>query len=145
MSYPEDKPRPSVEASSTVVGNRQSLDKHTVHSDVDTVASPHAKFSDSSSSPRPAPRSRLASHRSSGSESSVPGIDEQSGPKEFYHPASVEPAHTVWMPKDELGLAEAEARACEEQGVDATARGAVMNPKGKVRIEEGPPEMNFEL
>ena len=147
VSYPEDKSRPSVEASSAAVGNRQSLDKRTTNSDIDTVPSPHAKFSpsDSSSSPRPAPKSRHVSHRSSNSQASVPGLDEQSGPKEFYHPASVEPAHTVWIPKDELGLGDAEARACEEQGVDATTRGAVMNMKGKVRLEEGPPENDFEL
>ena len=30
----------------------------------------------------------------------APGIDEEEGPKDFYHPASVEPQPVVWIPKD---------------------------------------------
>ena len=57
---------------------------------------------------------------------SIKGVDEDAGPKEFYHPASVEPQRVVWLPKDTLGLAEEEEKAIRDAGVlvsleDATA------------------------
>ncbi|KAI1788641.1 hypothetical protein LXA43DRAFT_1024412 [Ganoderma leucocontextum] len=73
-------------------------------------------------------------------ESVVWGVDEESGPKDFYHPASVEPQPTIWIPRDELGLGEAEERACREAGLTASTRDAVMDAEGNVDISGPPPD-----
>ncbi|KAI0070905.1 DUF221-domain-containing protein [Panus rudis PR-1116 ss-1] len=73
-------------------------------------------------------------------EPSIKGVDEEAGPKEFYHPASVEPQRVVWLPKDQLGLAEAEVVAIRERGILASVRNAVMDVKGHVDIQGAPPE-----
>ncbi|KAI0739087.1 DUF221-domain-containing protein [Daedaleopsis nitida] len=72
--------------------------------------------------------------------SSVRGVDEESGPKDFYHPASVEPAPVVWIPRDPLGLGEDEERACRAAGVDVSTQDAVMDGKGHVDISGPPPD-----
>ncbi|THH28353.1 hypothetical protein EUX98_g5835 [Antrodiella citrinella] len=86
---------------------------------------------------------RRMSRRSSNS--SVQAIDEQAGPKEFYHPASVDAQRTIWIPQDPLGLGEDEEKANRERGIDTSTKGAVMDGKGKVDINEGPPEAGFEF
>lgn len=70
---------------------------------------------------------------------SIKPIDEEAGPKEFYHPASVEPQRPIWLPKDQLGLAEAEAIAIKEKGIDVSLEDAVMDGKGHVDISGAPP------
>ncbi|KAM5533374.1 hypothetical protein V8D89_012924 [Ganoderma adspersum] len=74
------------------------------------------------------------------SDSIVRGVDEEGGPKDFYHPASVEPQPTIWMPADELGLGDAEERACQAAGLAASTRGAVMDAEGHVDISGPPPD-----
>ena len=67
-------------------------------------------------------------------------MDEDAGPKDFYHPASVEPAPIIWIPRDPLGLGEAEERACREAGVAVSTKDAVMDGKGHVDISGPPPD-----
>ena len=69
----------------------------------------------------------------------VRGVDEEAGPKDVYHPASVEAQPVVWLPRDPLGLGEAEERACREAGVEVSTRDAVMDAKGHVDIAGPPP------
>ncbi|KAI0656899.1 hypothetical protein C8Q70DRAFT_301969 [Cubamyces menziesii] len=73
-------------------------------------------------------------------ESSIRGVDEDAGPKDFYHPASVEPQPVIWIPRDPLGLGEAEERAIRAAGIRVSTRDAVMDAKGHVDIEGPPPE-----
>jgi len=60
----------------------------------------------------------------------------------FVHPAVSQPQRTVWLPRDSLGLAEEEEKACQEAGVDASVGpDAVMNEKGKVDVTGPPPDI----
>ena len=70
---------------------------------------------------------------------SIKGVDEDAGPKEFYHPASVEPQRVVWLPKDTLGLAEEEEKAIRDAGVLVSLEDAQMDEKGHVDISGPPP------
>ena len=74
------------------------------------------------------------------SQVSMRGIDEDEGPKDFYHPASVEPQQTIWMPHDTLGLCEAEEAAMRERGIRVSSADARMDEKGQVDISGAPPE-----
>ena len=65
--------------------------------------------------------------------------EEDVGPKEFYHPASVEPQRVVWIPRDELGLAEEEEKAIRAAGIEVSLEGAKMDGKGHVDITGAPP------
>ena len=58
----------------------------------------------------------------------------------FAHPAASRPQRTVWIPKDEFGLAEEEERACEEAGVSVSDVRATINAKGGVDVSGGPPD-----
>ncbi|KAI0676509.1 DUF221-domain-containing protein [Trametes maxima] len=71
---------------------------------------------------------------------SVRGVDEEAGPKDFYHPASVERQPVIWLPRDPLGLGVAEERALREAGIRVSTRDAVMDGQGHVDIEGPPPE-----
>ncbi|KAF5310540.1 hypothetical protein D9619_007845 [Psilocybe cf. subviscida] len=64
--------------------------------------------------------------------------EEQYG---FAHPAVSRPQRRVWIPRDTLGLAEEEARACREAGIKIEDHNATMNEKGKVDVHGGPPDM----
>lgn len=59
--------------------------------------------------------------------------------KDFYHPASVEPQRVVWVPRDGMGLGEAEVRANREAGIKASLDDARMDDKGHVDISGAPP------
>jgi hypothetical protein len=60
----------------------------------------------------------------------------------FAHPSISEPQRTVWLPRDSLGLAEEEQKACREAGVDASVGpDAVMDEKGKVDVTGPPPDI----
>lgn len=50
----------------------------------------------------------------------------------------------MWLPKDTLGLAEEEERACKDAGIDASYENAHMDEKGKVDISGGPPDESDE-
>ncbi|KAF5389675.1 hypothetical protein D9757_006040 [Collybiopsis confluens] len=70
----------------------------------------------------------------------VPRAEEEYG---FAHPAASRPQRTVWIPKDKLGLADEEERACWEKGIDVSTKDAEMNEKGKVELtgEGQPPDL----
>ncbi|KAH9917178.1 DUF221-domain-containing protein [Fomitopsis serialis] len=85
-----------------------------------------------------APRDAGENHRLS--QLSVAGIDEEEGPKDFYHPASVEPQQTIWVPRDPLGLCEAEEAAMRERGIRVSSAEARMDEKGHVDISGAPPD-----
>ena len=50
----------------------------------------------------------------------------------FFHPATKEPQRILWLPRDELGLCEAEIEANASAGVDSTHRYAILNAKVRV-------------
>ena len=58
----------------------------------------------------------------------------------FAHPAASRPQRTVWIPRDEFGWAEEEARACRDAGVLVSDVHATMNAKGGVDVSGGPPD-----
>ncbi|KAG9019793.1 hypothetical protein FRB90_007936 [Tulasnella sp. 427] len=60
-------------------------------------------------------------------------------PTDFNHPATVEPQRPIWIPRDEFGLAEAEAKAMMAEGIDVSMKDAEMNEKGKINIDGRPP------
>ena len=66
-------------------------------------------------------------------------VDEDVGPKEFYHPASVDPQRVVWIPQDELGLAEEERKAIADVGIAVSTDDAKMDAKGHVDVSGAPP------
>lgn len=68
------------------------------------------------------------------------GLTDNAGAKEFDHPASVEPQRVIWLPRDTLGLGEAEEAAIKERGIGVSLRGAVMDAKGDVDINAVPPD-----
>ncbi|CCM04897.1 uncharacterized protein FIBRA_07093 [Fibroporia radiculosa] len=74
------------------------------------------------------------------SEDDLLGVDEEDGPKDFYHPATVEPQMTIWIPKDPLGLGEAEENVNREKGIAASTENARMDGKGHVDVLGAPPE-----
>ena len=78
------------------------------------------------------------------SQISVQGIDEEEGPKDFYHPASVEPQQTIWIPRDPLGLCEAEEAVIRERGIRVSSVDARMDEKGHVDISGPPPDETKE-
>jgi hypothetical protein len=67
--------------------------------------------------------------------------EEQEESYGFAHPAASRPQRTVWIPKDEFGLAEEEERACREAGVLVGDVHATIDAKGKVDISGGPPDL----
>ncbi|RXK37761.1 hypothetical protein M231_05010 [Tremella mesenterica] len=58
----------------------------------------------------------------------------------FFHPATKEPQPVLWLPRDELGLCEAEIEANAAAGVESTCKGSVLNQKGRVQISGPPPD-----
>jgi len=58
----------------------------------------------------------------------------------FAHPAASRPQRTVWIPRDEFGLAEEEERACREMGVAVSDVHATIDAKGNVNVIGGPPD-----
>jgi len=51
------------------------------------------------------------------------------------------PQRTIWLPRDTLGLADAEVRNLEANGIDASTEHADINEKGKITIDGRPPEL----
>lgn len=67
------------------------------------------------------------------------GNSDESGPSDdFTHPG-LQSARIVWIPRDELGLGEDEERDIRERGIEVSTRGAVMNAKGTVDVDDYPP------
>jgi calcium permeable stress-gated cation channel len=67
------------------------------------------------------------------------------GPTDFNHPASIEPQRIIWIPKDPLGLGDAEALALNSSGVEASTENAEMNAKGTTDISGHPPGMTSAI
>ncbi|KAH9941598.1 uncharacterized protein BXZ73DRAFT_97988 [Epithele typhae] len=146
----------AVKEGSIVEGTTSDVEKRSLHKrasagalEGDAQAQPEASGSlppspvdQKKSSLAPPLLSEARSRRTSAS--SIAPIDEEAGPKDFYHPASVEPAPVVWLPRDPLGLGEAEARACREAGVEVSTVDAVMDDKGHVDIQGPPPDVHRE-
>lgn len=73
-----------------------------------------------------------------------PGIQvrdpgREGDPNAFFHPASKEPQRVIWLPRDDLGLCEAEVQKNRECGVESSCRYARLTSEGKVRISGRPP------
>lgn len=76
------------------------------------------------------------------SENQIEEVDDfetLDGPKDFNHPASVEAQRTVWLPQDQLGLAEVELADIRSKKIDVSTENATMNAKGTVDISGSPP------
>ena len=73
-----------------------------------------------------------------------PDATDADGYDEFAHPAAVEPQRVVWVPRDGLGLGEAEARAIGEMGIRVSLDDARMDEKGHVDISGPPPDETKE-
>lgn len=69
----------------------------------------------------------------------VLGVDEETGPEDCYHPASVDPEPIIWLPRDPLGLAEAEERSMRAAGIEASSQNATMDAEGHVDVTGPPP------
>ncbi|KAF8750313.1 hypothetical protein RHS01_09454 [Rhizoctonia solani] len=61
------------------------------------------------------------------------------GPEDFTHPAAVEPQRVIWLPKDALGVAEAEEQELKSQGIEVSTDNAVIDEKGHVEVTGPPP------
>lgn len=55
--------------------------------------------------------------------------EDENDPNAFFHPASKEPMRILWLPKDELGLAEAEIETNAKFGIPSVHRYATFNAK----------------
>ena len=76
-----------------------------------------------------------------------PGVrqfQEEDGndPHAFFHPATKEPQRILWLPRDELGLCEAEIEANAMAGVESTHRYAILDAKVRMIFHGvGPSDM----
>jgi hypothetical protein len=64
--------------------------------------------------------------------------DDGDDPNAFFHPATKEKQRVLWLPKDELGLCQAEIEGNRAAGVLATNRYAVLNVKVSRLLLWGP-------
>lgn len=55
--------------------------------------------------------------------------EDENDPNAFFHPATKEPMRVLWLPRDELGLCEAEIEANRKIGIPSVHRYAVLNRK----------------
>lgn len=62
----------------------------------------------------------------------------------FSHPAIKNAPRIVWLPVDELGLAEAEVHDNLSIGINSSTANAILNHKGKVKISGPPPGETVE-
>ncbi|EPQ57465.1 DUF221-domain-containing protein, partial [Gloeophyllum trabeum ATCC 11539] len=58
----------------------------------------------------------------------------------FDHPALVDAPRVVWMPKDPLGLGDAEVEANNKRGIQASVAGTEVDEKGGVDVSSPPPD-----
>ncbi|KAH7332874.1 DUF221-domain-containing protein [Rhizoctonia solani] len=61
------------------------------------------------------------------------------GPEDFTHPAAIEPQRVVWLPRDALGVAEAEEYELRSEGIEASTENATIDEKGHVELTGPPP------
>lgn len=55
--------------------------------------------------------------------------EDENDPNAFFHPATKEPMRILWLPRDELGLAEAEIERNAKLGITSVHRYATLNAK----------------
>jgi hypothetical protein len=60
--------------------------------------------------------------------------EDENDPNAFFHPATKEPMRVLWLPRDELGLCEAEIEANRKNGIPSVHRYAVLNHKVGVLV-----------
>ncbi|KAG9118704.1 hypothetical protein FRC07_006657, partial [Ceratobasidium sp. 392] len=51
------------------------------------------------------------------------------GPEDFTHPAAIEPQQVIWLPRDRLGLAQAEEAEMKAEGIEVSTEHADMDEK----------------
>ena len=56
-------------------------------------------------------------------------------PNAFFHPATKESQRILWLPRDELGLCEAEIEANASVGIESTHRYAILNAKVSISLQ----------
>lgn len=78
--------------------------------------------------------------KSKGKDAAEIGAEKEEESYGFAHPAASRPQRTVWIPKDEFGLADEEERACKDAGVSVSDVHATMDAKGGVDVNGGPPD-----
>ncbi|KAG8794642.1 hypothetical protein FRC12_022951 [Ceratobasidium sp. 428] len=61
------------------------------------------------------------------------------GPEDFTHPAAIEPQQVIWLPRDKLGLAQAEEAELNAEGIEVSTEHAEMDEKGHVELTGPPP------
>ncbi|KAG8794462.1 hypothetical protein FRC12_024241 [Ceratobasidium sp. 428] len=61
------------------------------------------------------------------------------GPEDSTHPAAIEPQQVIWLPKDKLGLAQAEEAELKAEGIEVSTEHAEMDEKGHVELTGPPP------
>ncbi|KAG8707762.1 hypothetical protein FRC08_000307 [Ceratobasidium sp. 394] len=61
------------------------------------------------------------------------------GPEDFTHPAAIEPQQVIWLPRDPLGLAQAEETELKAVGIEVSTENAVLDEKGNVELRGPPP------
>jgi hypothetical protein len=66
------------------------------------------------------------------------------GPTDFTHPAAIEPQRIVWLPRDDLGVAESEVADMQARGVESSTENARLDAKGHTEIDGHPPGMILE-
>ncbi|EKM58161.1 uncharacterized protein PHACADRAFT_26687 [Phanerochaete carnosa HHB-10118-sp] len=123
----------------SIVGDDDVKKERAPHAPIDAVESAPLGESKASASSSPNPADDPESNPETANPPEVKPVDEDAGPKEFYHPASVEPQRIVWIPEDQLGLAAEEEREIRDVGIRVSTEGAIMNEKGHVDIDSPPP------
>ncbi|KAL1946280.1 hypothetical protein VTO73DRAFT_15407 [Trametes versicolor] len=82
----------------------------------------------------------VSTAKAEGPQIMVLGVDEEmAGTEDCYHPASVDPEPIIWLPRDTLGLAEAEERSMRAAGIEASSQNATMDAEGHVDVTGPPP------
>ncbi|KAG8716258.1 hypothetical protein FRC09_015937 [Ceratobasidium sp. 395] len=61
------------------------------------------------------------------------------GPEDFTHPAAIESQQVIWLPRDKLGLAQAEEAELKAEGIEVSTEHAEMDEKGHVGLTGPPP------
>ena len=61
-------------------------------------------------------------------------VDDSSDPNAFFHPATKDPQRILWLPRDGLGLADAQVADNIAAGVESTTRNAIYNSQVSVAL-----------
>ena len=61
--------------------------------------------------------------------------EDGNDPNAFFHPATKEPQRIIWLPRDELGLCEAEIEVNAAAGIASTHRYAILTTRVRRLIQ----------